>query len=553
MNVKNDALVNAFNHSAVDQAWATLKRLRDQYANIDMRTLFADDPSRADTFSAAAAGLHLDYSKHLINSDIFSALVALANAANLPNAIKLLLSGEPVNHTEGRAALHTLLRGGATGTHEAAKDVTDTLARMGELVTAVHSGQRTGYSGQAFTDVVNIGIGGSDLGPAMAVDALTPYQHPGIRAHFVSNVDPNHLTNTLARLNPATTLFVIASKTFTTIETLTNAEAARDWLRASAPANTDLANHFVAVSTNIPGANAFGISTESVYPMWDWVGGRYSLWSAIGLPIALACGMENFTRMLKGGKAMDEHFGSAELANNLPVIMALLEVWYVNFWDAQPQVILPYEQNLEKFPAFLQQLTMESNGKSAMRDGTPVARGTCPIVWGAPGTNGQHSFHQLLHQGTWLIPADFIVPWRSHTALANQHMILVANCLAQTQVLLTGKTESEAYNDLVESGMAADEAKALAPHKVQPGNRPSSLISFQQTTPEVLGALIALYEHKVFVSSVIWNINAFDQWGVELGKKIGKSIMTALTEADHQPSFDASTEAAIARYRSAGD
>ncbi len=539
------------NKTAALAAWDDLAALKQEFADIDMRELFSAEPNRSATYYAEAAGLQLDYSKHLINAKIFAGLLSLAQACGMEEAISALLSGKEVNLTEKRAALHTLLRGGAVGDQPAAVEVAATLKRMAELVAAVHEGRRRGYSNDAFTDIVNIGIGGSDLGPAMVVQGLTPYHHSGIRAHFVSNVDPSHLTNTLAGLNPATTLFVIASKTFTTIETLTNAEAGRSWLQEHAPADTDLSNHFVAVSTNIPAANKFGINTDAVYPMWDWVGGRYSLWSAIGLSIALACGMQTFERLLAGAKDMDIHFGKTELDKNLPVILALLEVWYVNYWGAQSHVVLPYEQNLAQLPAFLQQLTMESNGKSVMRDGRPVSNGTCPVVWGAAGTNGQHSFHQLLHQGTWLIPADFIVPWRSHTPLDNQHMILVANCLAQAQVLLTGKTEQEACEDLINAGMDRSEASALAPHKMQPGNRPSSLISFEKTTPEALGALIALYEHKVFASSVIWNINAFDQWGVELGKKIGTSIMHELTVAERQPSFDSSTEAAIERFRQA--
>ncbi len=532
-------------------AWDDLTALRQEFADLDMRELFNADPHRAASYFAEAAGIQLDYSKHLINEKILAGLVSLARASGMDAAITALLSGKDVNLTEKRAALHALLRGGAQGQQPAAIEVAETLGRMGELVAAVHQGQRRGYNNDVFTDVVNIGIGGSDLGPAMVVQGLTPYHQPGIRAHFVSNVDPSHITNTLAALNPATTLFVIASKTFTTIETLTNAEAGRSWLREHAPADADLSNHFVAVSTNIPAANKFGIKTDAVYPMWDWVGGRYSLWSAIGLSIALACGMQTFERLLAGAKAMDVHFGEAELDKNLPVILALLEVWYVNFWGAQSHAVLPYEQNLAQLPAFLQQLTMESNGKSVTRDGKPVRCGTCPVVWGAAGTNGQHSFHQLLHQGTWLIPADFIVPWRSHTLLANQHMILVANCLAQGQVLLTGKTEEDARDDLLATGMDSANAAALAPHKMQPGNRPSSLISFEKTTPEALSALIALYEHKVFASSVIWNINAFDQWGVELGKKIGTSIMHELTVAERKPGFDSSTEAAIERFRQA--
>lgn len=534
---------------AMAEAWEVLAQIAHEQGSVDIRAQFESDPERFARFSRQAAGLTLDFSRHSVTPESWRGLLALAKAAKLPQAIHQMLSGEPINHTEGRKVLHCALRGGAGKSLAEHQQVQNVRQRMLRLVDSVLTGERTGFSGDAFTDVVNIGIGGSDLGPAMVSEALTPYQQ-NLNVHFVSNVDPSHLVNTLRGLNPATTLFVIASKTFTTLETLANAKAAQAWLQTAAGTDCSLSNHFVAVSSNIAKAEEFGIHQESIYPMWDWVGGRYSLWSAIGLPIALAVGWENFESLCNGAAAMDQHFSSAADGDNLPVILALLEIWSVNVLGAQSHAVLPYDQNLSQLPAFLQQLTMESNGKRVDREGRNLARASCPVVWGAAGTNGQHSFHQLLHQGTQPVPVDFIVPMQSHNPLADQHTHLVTNCMAQARAMLFGKSLEQASQELRNAGYSEDEVAALAPHKVLPGNRPSLTISYDKTTPYTLGALLALYEHKVFVSSVIWQLNAFDQWGVELGKQIGVEIYREIEmrrEGAEEVSFDPSTEALLSQ------
>ena len=537
---------------AMLEAWEALAHIGHEQGNLDIRAQFESDPERLARFSRQAAGLTLDFSRHSVTPESWRGLLALAAAAKLPQAIQQMLAGEPINHTEGRQVLHCALRGGANKSLAENELVESARQRMAGLVCSVMTGERTGYSGEAFTDVVNIGIGGSDLGPAMVSEALTPYQQR-LNVHFVSNVDPSHLVNTLKGLNPATTLFVVASKTFTTLETLSNARAAQAWLQAAAGTDCTLSDHFVAVSSNVAKAEEFGIHQESIYPMWDWVGGRYSLWSAIGLPIALAVGWDNFESLCEGAAAMDQHFSSASAGDNLPVILALLEIWSVNVLGAQSHAVLPYDQNLSQLPAFLQQLTMESNGKRVDRDGHSLERASCPVVWGAAGTNGQHSFHQLLHQGTQPVPVDFIVPMQSHNPLADQHTHLVTNCMAQARALLYGKSLEQATQELRDAGYSEDEVVALAPHKVLPGNRPSLTISYDKTTPYTLGALLALYEHKVFVSSVIWQLNAFDQWGVELGKQIGVEIYREIEQrrkGERGASFDPSTEALLAQLLS---
>lgn len=545
----------------IDQAWKSLAQVaRDQLTDgqcgsleLDIQAAFAADSERQSRYSREAAGLQLDFSRHAVNPALWSALLDLASAAEIKTAAAAMFSGEAINHTEGRQVLHAALRAGPDSRLSNAQlpqkqQVQQVCKQLAALVERVHSGVRCGYSGRAFTDVVNIGIGGSDLGPAMVTQALTPY-HSKLTLHFVSNVDPSHLVNTLKSLNPQTTLFVIASKTFTTLETLTNATSSRQWLQQHAGVDVDLSEHFVAVSSSVEKAEAFGIGRDSIYPMWDWVGGRYSLWSAIGLPIALAVGWKNFKALGNGAASMDRHFIEAPLDQNLPVILSLLEVLSVNVLGAQSHAVLPYDQNLAQLPAFLQQLTMESNGKRVDRKGEQLARASCPIVWGAAGTNGQHSFHQLLHQGTHCIPADFLVPLQSHNPLDDQHVHLVTNCMAQAKALLFGKSEVEAKRELLQAGCSEQQADLLAPHKVLPGNRPSLTLSFEKTTPETLGALIALYEHKVFASSVIWQVNAFDQWGVELGKQIGVSIYQEIQHRRYNKKsasvFDPSTEALL--------
>jgi len=505
---------------------------------------FTEHPDRFEKFSLSAAGIFLDYSKNQISEEIRTLLIQLAEQAGMQQAIAAMFNGEIINNSEQRAALHVSLRSPhkVTACEHA---VHATLNQMETFVQQLSSGERQGFDGKPITDVVNIGIGGSDLGPAMSYQALAPFHAQNLRCHFVSNVDPAHLASTLQTLNPATTLFVIASKTFTTLETSLNAQAARAWLINAGCLEQNLARHFAAVTTNTARAVAFGIAPANIFPMWNWVGGRYSLWSAIGLPIALGVGMENFRAMLRGAHAMDEHFHNAPLAHNMPVLMALLSLWYCNFLGAESQAILPYAQNLHLFPAFLQQLDMESLGKQARKDGTALDITSGSIVWGSAGTNGQHSFHQLLHQGTHLIPTDFIAVVESATDNGDQQQHLLANCFAQSQALMDGKTLESATIELRMQGLSEQEVATLAPHKVIPGNRPSNTLLLKKLTPESLGALIALYEHKVYAQSVLLQINAFDQWGVQLGKDLSVNVYKALTAAEQCTAFDASTNALI--------
>ena len=523
--------------------WQSLSKLQRQLASQRIADLFTEDPQRFERFSLKAPELLFDYSKHLLTQEVLALLLQLAEEAGMKQAINAMFSGEIINNTEQRQVLHVALRSPSKQTPEE-QLVHETLDRIASFTEEIQSGRWTGFSGKAITDVINIGIGGSDLGPAMVYEALHPFHAEQLRCHFVSNVDPAHLQQTLARLNPETSLFVIASKTFTTLETLQNAEAARRWI-LDATDNSQLTKHFVAVSSNVAKASGFGINPANIFPMWDWVGGRYSLWSAIGLPIALGTSMASFRELLAGAHVMDEHFRHAEPAQNLPLLMALLNIWYLNFWGAETQVILPYAQNLHLFPAYLQQLDMESLGKSVYRDGSAHALATGGLLWGSAGTNGQHSFHQLLHQGTHLVPADFIACLQSYTDENEQQLHLLANCFAQSQALMDGKSLSQAREELAMQGLDADEIESLAPHKVIPGNRPSSTIMLQQLSPRALGALIAAYEHKVYAQSVILDINAFDQWGVELGKVLSKDLFSAMTEASACTRFDASTNALI--------
>lgn len=531
-------------------AWQQLQSVRNTFT-LTLRDLFKRDSSRAQRYTLSAAGLTLDYSKNLIDDEVMKALLQLAQHAQMPAAIAALFRGDHVNNTEDRPALHVLLRS-PQGPDERSHAVHATLAQMERFTSQVQSGQWRGHSGEAITDIVNIGIGGSDLGPAMVYAALTPYHLPGLRCHFASNVDPLHLEQTLATLRPATTLFVVASKTFTTLETMQNANAARRWALNAGIAETALARHFVAVSANVAKAEAFGIARDNIFPMWDWVGGRYSLWSAIGLPIALGTGMQNFRSLLSGAHDLDEHFRTAPLAQNMPVVLALLSLWYSAFYAAQSHTLLPYLQNLHLFPAFLQQLDMESLGKSVSNDGQLLDHATGAIIWGSAGTNGQHSFHQLLHQGTRFIPADFIAALQSHSNNREAHLHLLANCFAQSQALMDGKTLEEVRADLLRQGLDEDECQRLAPHKVCPGNRPSNMIVMQKLTPATLGALTALYEQKVFAQSVLLGINAFDQWGVELGKVLSSDVYKGFGSSGVCTAFDASTNALINAVKSTG-
>lgn len=534
--------------------WRALQAHQSDLEKRHMRTLFRDDPQRFQRFSLEAAGLFLDYSKNRITPDTLPRLSTLARTCNLPQKIEDLFNGVPLNNTEHRPVLHTALRSPASADvrvegRNIVPDIQATLDHMETFVTRIHNGDCKGFSGQPIRDVVSIGIGGSYLGPRMVTDALKPFAREGIRCHYVANIDGTDISEVLAQIQPETTLFLVQSKSFSTQETLANSKVAKEWLVQAGAKDNDLPAQFAAVTSKPEAAIRFGVHKDHIFPMWDWVGGRYSLWSAIGLPIALTLGMAHFRELLAGAHAMDEHFRAAPLEQNLPVIMALLGVWYVNFWGASSHAILTYDEYLHALPAHLQQLDMESNGKRVTREGEEVDYNTGPVIWGGVGANGQHAYHQLLHQGTLLIPADFIIPLRSHNPVAKHHETLYANFLSQSQALMQGKTLEEARAELETEGMPTREAEWLAPHKVIPGNKPSNALIFDQTTPKSIGALIALYEHRTFVQGVIWNLNSFDQWGVELGKQLGKPIMAQLAGEAGTKQVDASTAGLIQRFR----
>lgn len=536
-------------------AWQALQQHRAEMAGFSMREAFAADSRRFQRFSLDSCGLLLDYSKNLIDERGLELLIQLADQAGLHESIAALYSGELVNASEGRAALHTALRSPIgrrllLDGHDIIPEVHRVLNQVTELVSRIHSGLWRGYSEKPIKEVVNIGIGGSFLGPQLVSEALRPFTQRGVRCHYLANIDGSEFRELTARLNPETTLFIVSSKSFGTLETLKNTLAARDWYLAMGGPEEELHRHFIAVTSNRKAAIEFGIGEENIFPMWDWVGGRYSLWSAIGLPIALAIGVSNFKELLAGAYAMDQHFTQAPLPENMPVLMALLGIWYTNFWGAQSHAILPYDHYLRNFTKHLQQLDMESNGKSVRQDGTPLDIATGPVIWGGVGCNGQHAYHQLLHQGRLLVPADFIVPVNSYNPLSDHHQWLFANCLSQAQALMQGKTREEAEAELRAKGLSEDEVQRLAPHKVIPGNRPSNILVMNRIAPFNLGALVALYEHKVFVQSAIWGINAFDQWGVELGKEMGKEVYQRLTGASDEPASDASTQGLIEHFRS---
>ena len=547
-------------------AWQALLAHRTAMNTVHLRDLFAQDLQRFDRFSLtfratpvegtrqAPVELLFDYAKNRITEETMRLLVDLAHQAGLADAITAMVSGQKINNTEDRAVLHVALRNRTNRPilvdgQDVMPAVNRVLGQMRRFSEAIRSGDWRGYTGQAITDVVNIGIGGSDLGPKMVTLALAPYTRADLRAHFVSNVDGTDIAETLKRLDPATTLFLIASKTFTTQETMTNAQSARAWFLATAQDESAIAKHFAALSTNEKAVTAFGIDPQNMFEFWDWVGGRYSLWSAIGLSIAIAIGMDNFEELLAGAHAVDEHFRATPFAQNIPVIMGLLGLWYNNFWDAQSHAILPYDQSMARFPAYFQQGDMESNGKSVTKSGEPVDYTTGPIIWGEPGTNGQHAFYQLIHQGTKLIPCDFLAPARSYNPLGNHHQILIANFLAQTEALMKGKTPAEARAELTASGVSGAQLETLVAAKTFPGNRPSNSFLFRQLTPATLGALIALYEHKIFTQGVIWQINSFDQMGVELGKQLAKAIEPELISNAPVTSHDASTNGLINAFK----
>lgn len=527
--------------------WQQLTAHQQQVAQLQLRDLFDSEPNRFNQYSLQVDELLLDYSKNLITDETFPLLLELARQSNLEARRDAMFSGEAINNTEQRSVLHTALRNDVNkpivvNGSDVMPDVNAELEKMRAFSEQVRSGQWLGHSGKTITDIVNIGIGGSDLGPVMVSAALKSYHHPDLTMHFVSNVDGSHWTDTLTSLDPERVLIIVASKTFTTQETMTNARSARQWLLEHFEDQAAVARHFVAVSTNAEAVVEFGIAKDNIFGFWDWVGGRYSLWSAVGLPIVLAIGMDNFTELLAGAHSMDEHFRTAPLEKNMPVIMAMLGVWYRNFFNANTQAVLPYSQRLHRFSAYLQQLDMESNGKSVNREGVAVDYATGPIIWGEPGTNGQHAFYQLIHQGTELIPCDFLIAACSDVGENDpHHAILVANFLAQTEALMTGKTEQQVRGELTAAGITGAEQDALTPHKVFQGNRPSNSLVFNQLTPHTLGGLIALYEHKVFCQGVVWNVNSFDQWGVELGKQLASVILPELEQSGEVGSHDSST------------
>lgn len=519
----------------------------------NIKDLFQEDPYRFEKYSVLLDDLLFDYSKNRLDEETFSLLIQLAQECRLEEAIDAMFSGKKINVTEGRPVLHTALRNQTShpiyvGGEDVMPKVRKVLAHMKDFVSRILSGEWKGYKGDTITDVVNIGIGGSDLGPVMVTEALKPYK-THLNVHFVSNVDGTHIAETLKKVNPATTLFLIASKTFTTQETMANAHTAKAWFLQSGATEQDVAKHFVALSTNEKGVAAFGIDTKNMFEFWDWVGGRYSLWSAIGLSIALGIGFDNFEELLKGAYEADVHFRHTTFEKNIPVIMAVLGVWYNNFFGAESHAILPYDQYLHRFAAYFQQGDMESNGKYVDRNGNRVNYQTGPIIWGEPGTNGQHAFYQLIHQGTKLIPCDFIAPAVSHNAIGNHHQLLLSNFFAQTEALMNGKTEEEVVNELKQAGKSEEEIEKIKAYKIFEGNRPTNSFLLKKITPKTLGMLIALYEHKIFVQGVIWNIYSFDQWGVELGKQLANKILPELDNEEVVLSHDSSTNGLINQYK----
>lgn len=518
-----------------------------------LRELFAEDPSRFEKFSVQFNDILLDYSKNRINDKTMALLVQLAKECGLKEAIEAMFTGEKINRTEDRAVLHTALRNRwnepvKVDGNDVMPEVNAVLRKMELFTESVISGEWKGYTGKAITDVVNIGIGGSDLGPVMVTEALGPYKNH-LNMHFVSNVDASHIVETLKKVKAETTLFLIASKTFTTQETMANAHTARNWFLQEGAAANDVAKHFVALSTNEKAVADFGIDTKNMFEFWDWVGGRYSLWSAIGTSIALSVGFENFVALLSGAHAMDRHFRETEFEANIPVILGLLGVWYNNFFEAESHAILPYDQYMHRFAAYLQQGDMESNGKCVDRNGDSIEYQTGPVIWGEPGTNGQHAFYQLIHQGTKLVPADFIAPAQSHNAVGHHHGMLLSNFFAQTEALMNGKSHDEVVAELKAAGKTDEQINALAPFKIFEGNRPTNSILVKLLTPETLGALIAMYEHKIFVQGVVWNVFSFDQWGVELGKQLASKILPELQNKQKVNSHDSSTNGLINQYK----
>lgn len=534
-------------------AWKKLEMIFLTLQATHLRDLFEDNPDRFEKFSLQFEDILVDFSKNILNDEAFRLLLALAGEVELKNGIEAMFRGEKINQTENRSVLHIALRNRSNhpfmvNGEDVMPEVNRVLEQMKSFSDRLRSGVLKGYTGKPIRYIVNIGIGGSDLGPVMVTEALRPYWSE-ITPFFVSNVDGTHIAETLKKVDPETTLFIIASKTFTTQETMTNAESARAWFLEKTGDRGDVAKHFVAVSTNQEAVTSFGIAAENMFVFWDWVGGRYSLWSSIGLSIVCTIGYENFVQLLEGGHAMDKHFRESPFEKNLPVILALIGIWYNNFFGAGSEAILPYDQYLHRFAAYFQQGNMESNGKSVDRNGNPVLYQTGPVIWGEPGTNGQHAFYQLIHQGTKMVPCDFLAPAVSHNPLGDHHDKLLSNFFAQTEALMQGKTEEEVQKELAKAGMSDAEIKFHTPFRVFEGNRPSNSILFKKLTPRTLGSLIALYEHKIFVQGVIWNIFSFDQWGVELGKVLAKKILPELTSSDVVASHDASTNGLINYFK----
>jgi glucose-6-phosphate isomerase len=535
-------------------SWKYLKAHYREMKNRRMVDLFEEDPGRFLKYSHSFEDLLVDYSKNILTGKTLDLLFGLARECRLREAVEAMFAGEAINETEGRAVLHTALRNRSnTPIHVAGQDVMPevnaVLEQMKHFSEDLISGKWKGYTGKPITDVVNIGIGGSDLGPVMVTEALKPYWKPGRRVHYVSNIDGTHMAETLKRLSPETSLFIIASKTFTTQETMTNALTARNWFLRASGSESLVRHHFVALSTNAEAVSKFGIDPKNMFRFWDWVGGRYSLWSAIGLSIACTIGFEHFIELLEGAHSMDRHFRETPFEKNIPVLLALIGIWYNNFFGAQTEALLPYDQYLHRFPAYFQQGDMESNGKSVDRIGREVTYETGPIIWGEPGTNGQHAFYQLIHQGTKLIPCDFIAPAVSHNPLGDHHPILLSNFFAQTEALMKGKGRQEVIDELKGAGMRMKAIKKVLPYRTFRGNRPTNSILVKAVTPRTLGQLIALYEHKIFTQGVIWNIFSFDQWGVELGKQLAKRILPELKNDAAVGSHDASTNGLINAFK----
>ena len=536
--------------------WQTLSSLAESVKSAHMRDWFADDAQRAERLQASACGIFLDYSKNRVTDDVLTALFDLAGAQGVDAQKAAMFNGEIINTTEGRAVLHTALRNFSGNPvmvdgKDVMPEVLATLDKIQAFTHSIHSGEHKGYTGKAIKHIVAIGIGGSFLGPKIMTEALKPYRTDAVKVHFVANVDGCHIHDVLSERDHEDTLIVMSSKSFSTQETLQNTLTAKAWFLKQGGTQEDIAKHFVAVSSNVKAATEFGIAEENIFPMWDWVGGRYSLWSAIGLPISLALGFDNFKGLLEGAYAMDEHFKTAPKEQNLPVLLAVLGVWYRNFFDAQSQVLLPYYHYLRGLPAYVQQLDMESNGKLVTQAGEAIDYETGPIIWGSEGTNGQHSFHQLIHQGHGVIPVDFLMPLNVPNQDDTHHAMLASNCFGQAQALMQGKTFEDCYADLNGKGLDDAEQTRLAQHKTMPGNKPSNTILFEKLDPFTLGALVAMYEHKVFVQGVIWQLNSFDQWGVELGKVLGNQVLAGIQGDADSADFDSSTQQLINRFKQA--